>query len=80
MNQTKYQQQEFMRDLIAEHGRNLTIIRRKYAEAERSGTVTRESNINDTSAEDYGELLYLDVVRRSEKGGTLVRRGGKKLR
>ena len=78
MNQTKLQQQEFMRGLIAEHGRNLTIIRRKYAEAERNGTVKRESNINNTSAEDYGELLYLDVMRRSEKGGTRVRRGRQK--
>jgi hypothetical protein len=78
MGQAKQQQQEFMRGLIDEHGRNLTNIRRKYAEAERSGTFTRESNINNTSAEDYGELLYLDVMRRKEKGGTRVRRGGKK--
>lgn len=78
MGQIKYPQQEFMRSLIAEHGRNLTIIRRRYAEAERSGIVTRESNVNNTSAEDYGELLYLDVMRRSEKDGTRVRRGGKK--
>lgn len=78
MDQAKQQQQEFMRGLITEHGRNLTIIRRKYAEAERSGIVSRESNINNTSAEDYGELLYLDVMRRLDKGGTRVRRAGKK--
>lgn len=71
-----YEQQEYMRWLIAKHGRNRTLICLEYADAEARGIVARDSNVNNVSAQEYADLLYTDVQRRlGNLVGHKVRKG-----
>ena len=56
-----------MRWLIEQFGDDKDSIRRQWVIAEKSGVVTRHSNVNAVSAYDYAELLRQDVVRRADK-------------
>ena len=53
-----------MRELFRQYKKNETRIITAYADAEKSGIVTRKSNIQSISAEQYARALLQDGIRK----------------
>lgn len=53
-----------LRELFAKYGDREAILIREYAAAERRGEVTRKSNVNNVSPEDYAAALVADARRK----------------
>jgi predicted transcriptional regulator len=57
-------QRDKMRELARIHPKDEGAIIKAYAQAERSGIVTRQSNGRNISPEDYASRLYADGVKK----------------
>lgn len=57
-------QVDFMRELVAKHGRKPETVCPLYAQAEREGIVQRKSNKHALSPEQYAVRLYRDGDRK----------------
>lgn len=57
-------QRDFMRQLVARHGRNREAVCQAYAAGERAGDVHRSANVNAMSPEQYARALWEDGPRK----------------
>ena len=59
-----FKQVDYMRKLVAKHGREPDTVCPLYAKAERDGVVQRKSNKHGISSEEYAVRLYRDGDRK----------------